>query len=126
MLEITITGDRAVVERLNTLDRAFDTTPPVADVAAVALPPLRVYPPERPGQKYIRTGRLGEGWGAVPGGQVISFENRVPYAGDVYGPNQGAAFAGRWPTREALVERIRPAVIDAYRAWAAKVVQGAK
>ena len=83
MLRIEITGDVAAIQHIDAIAQAFDTTPPIADVAKAAMPILQTYPPELPGQRYVRTGTLKAGWRPVPGGDVIDFVNAVPYAGEV-------------------------------------------
>ena len=120
--EIVISGDRATVARLSALEQAIDTTPPLDAISAAALPILREYPPELPNQRYQRTGRLGRGWQARGAGSVIALENPVDYAGAVYGPNQRAIFAGRWPQKPQQVAAILPRVIEAYRAWVTAIL----
>jgi hypothetical protein len=66
------------------------------------------YPPERPGQRYVRTGRLGDSWTARAYGKYhITFKNAAPYAryviGDGKGEGQAWMHKGRWWT---AVERI--------------------
>lgn len=67
-----------------------------------ALPRLqrKPYPPERPRQTYVRTGKLGRGWNVRPttGGATI-FNNRpgVIFAtGDGQGGGQAWMHVGRW------------------------------
>lgn len=120
--ELIISGDRQTVARLTALETAIDTTPPLDAIGAAALPILREYPPELPNQRYQRTGRLGRGWQAAAAGSVITLDNPVDYAGAVYGPNQRAIFAGRWPQRPQQVAAILPRVLDAYRTWVQAIV----
>lgn len=68
--------------------------------------------PERPGQKYVRSGDLGSGWtDAVPvvdvRGDAIDgrVENDVSYAPWVQGAeDQTAVFAGRWRTDDQVAD----------------------
>ena len=70
------------------------------------------YPPERPRQRYVRTGQLGRSWGArrSPGGATI-FNNR-PYAryvvGDDKGKGQAWMHAGRWWLAADVIRDERP------------------
>lgn len=120
--ELIISGDRQTVARLTTIETAIDTTPPLDAIGAASLPIVREYPPELPNQRYVRTGRLGRGWQASAAGSVITLDNPVDYAGAVYGPNQRAAFAGRWPQRPQQVAAILPRVLEAYRTWVQAIV----
>lgn len=122
MITIDITGDRATTTRITTIETAIDSTPPLDTISDAAMPILREYPPERPGQRYVRTGRLGRGWRAQAAGSVITLDNPVDYAGAVYGPNQRAAFAGRWPQKAQQVAAIQPRVVEAYRAWVQTII----
>jgi hypothetical protein len=89
------------------------------------LPILRLYPPERPGQRYVRTGRLGQGWRGSAAGQVVTLENPVDYAGAVYGDStQRAAFVGRWPRLSELRTRVLPVALNIYREWVERLVRG--
>lgn len=70
------------------------------------------YPPELPGQRYVRTGTLGRGW---TGGQTMFpqksatelealRENSTPYGPNVQGAqDQAKIHQGRWKTTEALM-----------------------
>ncbi len=68
--------------------------------------------PERPGQRYVRSGDLGRGWtDAVPvvdvRGDAIDgrLENDVSYAPWVQGAeDQTAVFAGRWRTDDQVAD----------------------
>ncbi len=69
----------------------------------------RIYPPERPRQKYIRTFRLRDNWKigkAGDNGYMIS--NTTPYTkyvmGSAYGTEQAWMHTGRWTLTRDLVE----------------------
>lgn len=89
--------------------------------AVNALPRLRStpYPAERPGQRYRRTYRLRDGWGARPTQGGATIFNRQPYTGFVVGDWQGGGQAwmhrGRWWTAEAILrnerQSLRPALV---------------
>lgn len=78
---------------------------------------MQTYPPERPGQQYVRTGRLFYSWKVeeIPNGYAL--ENRASrrgreYAGyvigDAYGGGQAWMHVGRWETlRDVTKEQLR-------------------
>jgi len=61
---------------------------------------MKIYPPERPGQTYIRTGRLGGGWTIIPNTNGYTTRNDTPYTkyvvGNAYGLEQAWMHEGRW------------------------------
>ncbi|HLE92736.1 MAG TPA: hypothetical protein VI753_16415 [Anaerolineales bacterium] len=61
---------------------------------------MKIYPPERPGQRYIRTGRLGGGWMIIPNTNGYTTRNDTPYTkyvvGNAYGLEQAWMHEGRW------------------------------
>lgn len=76
----------------------------------VLIPDARQYPPERPGQRYVRQYRLRDGWNrtAVTRTQNavrIVVRNQVSYAPNVVGKSQAAVHKDRWRT----VQQIRDA-----------------
>lgn len=129
MIEYSISGDAQVQAHLTQLISTLRyADEPLTQAAQASLPTLRIYPPELPGQRYVRTGNLGRGWqygGAQhePDGASLHIFNAVPYAPDVYGDtSQRAVFAGRWLTRSQLVAQIRPIVVATFEAWRSKVL----
>lgn len=124
MLSFDVSGAPDTLRRLETLERTIDTTPPLSDLNDAVLPILRQYPPELPNQRYVRTGTLGRGWRGSAAGQVVTLENSVAYAGAVYGPNQRAIFAGRWPQKTQQIAAILPAVLRVYQHWIERIVRG--
>lgn len=88
---------------------------------------MSVYPPERPGSTYVRTGDLGRGWRVVASAERIRVRNdTVPYAVFVQGSYRRWFHKETgWKTpREVWNERgevIRTAIRrGAVRAWAKK------
>jgi hypothetical protein len=73
---------------------------------------VRPYPPERPGQRYKRTGRLGRSWKVSTRGQSVIIENTAPYSGYVVGDGAGQRQAwmhrGRWWLMRDMVDEKRP------------------
>lgn len=75
------------------------------------------YPPKRPGQRYVRTGRLASSWAATRAGKGAIITNSASgksgvYAGYVVGDNRGEKQAwmhrGRWWTARSIIDRERP------------------
>ncbi len=80
------------------------------------------YAPPPAGSRYIRTGRLGAGWGLMRHGKTgVKFFNLVDYAayvvGDGDGNNQAGIHAGRWWLAthriEAQLEKLAAAISKA-------------
>lgn len=65
------------------------------------------YPPERPGQTYVRTGRLANSWSAVRAAEGRwLIRNSAPYSGYVVGREQQAwMHRGRWWIAENVIQR---------------------
>lgn len=125
MLSFDVSGAPETLRRLETLERTVDTTPPLSELNDAVLPILRLYPAERPGQRYTRTGTLGRGWRGSAAGQVVTLENPVEYAGAVYGDStQAAVHAGRWPRLSELRTRVLPVALNVYREWIERLVRG--
>ena len=61
---------------------------------------LKVEPPERPGQTYIRTHTLIGGWTITPNANGYTLSNSTPYTkwvhGNAYGLEQAWMHQGRW------------------------------
>lgn len=72
----------------------------------------KAYPPQRPGQKYIRTGRLGAGWDIRINPASITIYNHMAYAGYVVGDAKGNKQAwmhrGRWWLARDVITAARP------------------
>jgi hypothetical protein len=109
---ITIEGYDAVLRGLLILpERVLES---VRDALAPVLRDLQgrlaTYPPERPAQRYQRTGDLGRGWtGAQPQyiflgtGLEARIINPTDYASFVQGDDQAWMHAGRWQTAERVL-----------------------
>jgi hypothetical protein len=69
---------------------------------------MEAYPEERPGQKYIRTGRLGFSWYIKNVDQGYMVYNPTPYGkyvvGNAYGQGQAWMHEGRWQLFRDVVE----------------------
>ncbi len=89
--------------------------------AVNALPRMRAmpYPPERPGQKYKRTGLLRRSWHADPtpdGARIYNDRPGVVFViGDWMGGGQAWMHIGRWWTAEGVLrnerQKLRPLLV---------------
>lgn len=67
------------------------------------------YPPKRPGQRYVRTGRLANSWSAVRMSQsTVRIANSAGYSGYVVGKKQAWFHRGRWWTAQSVIAENRP------------------
>lgn len=67
------------------------------------------YPPKRPGQRYVRTGRLANSWSAVRMSQsTVRIANSAGYSGYVVGKKQAWFHRGRWWTAQSVIEQSAP------------------
>ena len=95
------------------------------DGTALLLRDLQTYPPERTGQKYVRTRALGNSWsrdiqgdGLALRGIVGSNENMAPYNREVQDADRQAPIhQGRWTnTVQNVVSRNETAIQDMFDA----------
>lgn len=83
----------------------------------------KAYPPRRPGQTYVRTGRLANSWAVdALGAGVWSITNRTDYGVFVVGDEQAAVHKGRWwqarPTiQEEIPQLTRDLSDEIERVW---------
>jgi hypothetical protein len=72
----------------------------------------KAYPPERLGQKYKRTGKLGRGWRLRQDPASIVIRNAMNYSGYVVGDGKGERQAwmhvSRWWKVRDLIDEQRP------------------
>ena len=115
--ELTITGQDTVTHALReaaaVLPRqVVNTTYDWAQLHVMRHLSIRPYPPERPGQRYRRTGNLKRSWEAGVRGNVVYIKNAMPYSGYVVGDGAGQRQAwmhrGRWYVMHDMVEEKKP------------------
>lgn len=121
-LTITVGGIEQVITvltRYEDLPKLLDPTMYLwaRDLHAGRLAGMGNYAPERPGQRYERTGELGASfWYDDIGPSHYEFTNDVPYAPLVVGNSDGGGQAwmheGRWWTLKARVEEAMPALVE--------------
>ena len=117
------------IARLRRIAR-LDGVAPALDEAVkqLVIPDVKAYPPERAGQKYVRSYRLRDSWAAEKarraGASVVAAAtNPTPYARWVVGTtDQAAVHQGRWRTQRRIAEentpRVRQALLRALaRRW---------
>lgn len=115
--EIQVYGARAVANELRTAAagmqrRVTNATYAWAQSRVVSQLSVMTYPPKRPGQRYVRTYRLRNGWTVTAKGKGVTIANRMPYAGYVMGDARGQRQAwmhrGRWPLVKTIIDKERP------------------
>ena len=123
--ELTITGQDTVTHALREAAAVLPrqvvlTTYDWAELHVMRYLSVRPYPPERPGQRYKRTGRLGRSWKVSTRGQSVIIENTAPYSGYVVGDGKGQGQAwmhkDRWYRARAVVDeeaKVLPAALKA-------------
>ena len=115
--ELTIIGQNAVTNRLRTA--AAKAPGAVGDAAYRWAQDVRgklkstPYPPKRPGQRYVRTGRLANSWRAERVSQSRTvITNSAAYSGYVVGNSRGERQAwfhrGRWWRARDVIAESRP------------------
>lgn len=89
------------------------------------------YPPKRPGQKYVRTGRLASSWRAEVNRGAVSIFNTAKqprqarlYAGYVVGDDQAWMHKGRWWQARDIIQKQIPKLTDALTRTLEKIWSG--
>ncbi len=115
---ILVVGVPELVARLNRITLPALLEAPMQRAIELVRSKLREYPPERPGQTYVRTGDLGQGWADAPVSSSSSgfgltdtlsneaveyapFVQRDPQFGD---PHQAWMHRDRWSTDAQILE----------------------
>lgn len=81
-----------------------------------------IYPPEHPGQRYVRTFNLRDNWNPIPpvrigGAWAAGAENDTSYASDVMGETQQPVHQNRWRTVDAIAAAEEDNVASAVEDW---------
>ena len=111
--ELTITGDQEVINRLRTAaakgPSAFDEVSYRFAQNMRAKLKSTPYPAKRPGQRYVRTGRLANSWRAerLGNGRAL-IANSAGYSGYVVGKKQAWFHRGRWWTARDVITQSAP------------------
>lgn len=81
------------------------------------------YPPELPGQVYIRTGNLAAEWHSI--GNITaakwSFVNKSGYAPFVIGEDPAWMHAGRWWEALPTIEAEIPKLLNRFKSWIERI-----
>ena len=123
--ELTVRGQSSVANELRTAaakapKEMQEATYRWAQTVRAALK-AKPYPAKRPGQKYVRTGRLANSWAVERQGKGVVIVNRAegrsgPYSrfviGDAKGAGQAWMHRGRWWTGRGVVDEYREALRD--------------
>lgn len=125
MVQIKINGMKQMLDKLGSID-AIKALEPAMQRAVLRLEGrMKVYPPTRPGQRYVRTGTLGKRWTNklehVTGGLRGKIGNNTVYGPFVQSSQfQRPFFRNRWQTDQQVLDEERGAIIqDFERAIAA-------
>jgi len=137
-----MSGFRVTVQGVEHSTRFFRSVPPAVQdavrkvyqehgpwVLRTLLKGRQFYPPERPGQRYRRTGELGDSWGQRQYGRYhVTFHNKTPYASYVVGDSEGKGQAwmhrDRWwlameriaSANQRLIDNLGQAMKDTFKA----------
>lgn len=89
---------------------------------------LRVYPPMRPGQKYVRTYTLRKNWlwrsWSIQQGRTYGLYNKTPYAIYVQGMQQAWMHVRRWLRLDTVMNDVQKEVIALVKRLNAELVSG--
>jgi hypothetical protein len=112
MSDVEVSGARECAGLLDDL-AAYEARAEIDEISLEAQRKMREYPPELPGQKYIRTYRLRRGWRRRPAQGGVDLVNQVPYAPLVQGESQQAEIhEGRWQTEEEIAREMEQRLAD--------------
>lgn len=130
MLSYQLQGVEEVLGRLGRLASLSGLEGELEAGADTILTDVRVEPPERPGQRYVRSHRLSGSWRRTNarrsgGAVVLDIENPTEYAPFVQGEEQAAIHRGRWKRLKVVGEEKLPAIRARAQAWATKTWRGA-
>lgn len=130
MLSYQLQGVEEVLGRLGKLASLSGLESELESGADTILADVRVEPPERPGQKYVRSHRLSGSWRRTDarrsGGMVVlDVSNPTEYAPVVQGEEQAPIHRGRWKRLKAVGEEKLPAMRARVGAWALRTWRGA-
>lgn len=105
---------KAKLERLRRLEVVYAATKQWAERTVKTLRAQR-YPARRPGQKYVRTGKLGSSWYTEKRGNDVAIVNKASHRGQAYpefvvGEKQAWMHKGRWWRAKDVIEKTSPTV----------------
>lgn len=128
-LAYQIQGADVALQRLASLASTRGLDAELESVGDATLPKLRIYPPERAGQRYIRTFRFRDSWrrqGArrAGGGVVVDLGNPTLYGPDLVGDDQAPIHRGRWWKLRAVADEQRGLLRARVGAWALRTWRG--
>lgn len=110
-MKLSITSNVPVVRQgLENLNKAMPTIGRrrMYDMMNRITRKMEEYPAERPGQTYVRTGKLYGGWGVTKLDEGYRVYNNVKYTkwvvGNAYGQSQAWMHKGRWQVFRDVVD----------------------
>lgn len=134
-VSLKVSGGEVIVSRLRELTLAIDKLPKkeIKEEMEAAMEAARLYPPELPNQKYIRTGTYYRSFKLRPNGTGYTLSSDAVQKGRHYTPYVGGAadgtgqaiiHVGRWfrikDAVSAAAERIRQRAEEKFR----KILEG--
>lgn len=130
MLSYQWHGIETVQQRLSALAALRDLEGDLEAGGDEIVTEARVYPPQRPGQRYRRTEDLKRGWRRTDarrdaGALVVDVENPVAYGSFVQGDDQAPVHRGRWKRLKVIGQDQLPAIRARASAWAVRTWRGA-
>jgi len=131
-VSIQIKGIKPLQAKLARVGKSIE--PAIEQVAEVVRTKLddKRYAPKRPGQRYVRTGRLGRSWSGVEKVRKLVYRIRnfakspkgVFYTSFVIGERQAFMHRGRWWQAERVAFVEPPKLIVTMQAEIRKVLDG--
>lgn len=120
-INIRIDGVDRAVQRLGAVESARVLEQPMREAVLMLEADMKMYPPQRGGGRYRRTGTLGRRWTHrirfESGGVTGVVGNNTSYAPLVQSSAfQTAVHRGRWQTDRSVLQRRRKEIVDRFRA----------
>lgn len=89
----------------------------------------QIEPPERPGQRYVRSHRLSRSWRRTDARRagrsvLVDVENPTEYAWWVQGPDQAEVHRGRWKRLKTIGDERLGAIRARVQGWALRTWRG--
>lgn len=120
---LEIKGIEELYRKLNKVAAAQTLRPPMIEALTQDVrPEAQDYPPERPGQTYVRTYTLRDGWSrppvlqATPNGLEGRLGNETKYGPYVQGHDtQAWMHRGRWQTNLSILRKLEPRIANRFK-----------
>lgn len=129
-LTTQLDGVEVITQRLNTLSSLHGLDIELEGAGDDIVKEAAQEPPERPGQRYVRSHKLSGGWkrsAARRTGSAVEVDvtNPMSYGPFVQGEDQAEIHKGRWKRIKAIGEEQRGAIRARVQSWALRTWRGA-